>query len=110
MLGHTLDDMVDHAIMVLASADDVKIRGLVRDLALGWPNEPASAVSFALTSAAASLSDTISGQEKIENTAYQLAALVAADNFAIEQTMKQRPEARHLLHFWRRVDPYFLEL
>jgi len=110
MQGSTLDEMTDQAIAVLATGDNAKIKSLVRDLAMAWPNEPALSVSFALTSAAASLTDLVKGQTSVSATAYQLAALVAADVLAIEQAQKSRAEARHLLHFWRRVDPYFLDI
>jgi len=94
MQASILDEMTDHAIAV----------------AMNWPNEPALSVSFALTSAAASLTDIVKGQTSVSATAYQLAALAASDVLAIEQTMKGPAKARHLLHFWRRVDPYFLDL
>ena len=110
MQDSILDEMTDHAIAVLATGDNAKINALVRDLAMNWPNEPALAICFALTSAAASLTDIVKGQTSVSNTAYQLAALVAADVFAMEQSLKGPAKARHLLHFWRRVDPYFLNL
>ncbi len=110
MKASTLDDMTDHAVAALASAESEKINALVRDLAINWPNEPALSVSFAITSAAANLTDLVKDQRAISDVAYKLAALVAADVLAIEQTYQGRAQARHLLHFWRRVDPYFLDL
>ncbi len=110
MQANILDDMTDQAVAVLATGDNKSIAGLVRDLAVNWPNEPALAVSFALTSAAASLTDLVKGQTTVSNTAYELAALVAADVLAIEQMGQTPAKARHLLHYWRRVDPYFLDL
>lgn len=105
-----LDEMTDKAIAVLATGESAKINALVRDLAIEWPNEPALSVSFALTSAAASLADIVQGQTSVSAKGYQLAALAASDVLAVEQTMKGPAKARHLLHFWRRVDPYFLDL
>lgn len=107
-----LDLMIELAVACLASEDHHEIRGLVRSMAQRWPNEPALAIAFALTSAAASYEDVIDSDTdtKTGHMGYRLAALVAADVFAIE-SMGQAPATGHnLLHFWRRVDPYFLDL
>ena len=110
MRDDTLNSMTDQAIAVLATGDNAKIRALVRDLAMAWPNEPALSISFAITSAAATLTDIVKDKTTVSNTAYQLSALVSADIFAIEQMGLQPARAHHLMHFWRRVDPYFLNL
>ena len=86
--------------------------GLVHRLAREWPNEPALSVAFALTCAAANIEDVIkdAASARAAAFAYKLAALLAADIHAV-QAMGQVPaKASDLLHFWRRVDPYFLNL
>lgn len=106
------DSMVDYAAECLACGDDQKIGRLVSDLANRWPEEPALAVAFAITSAAAVIEDMMNDppSRAAVNQGYRLAALVAADIHAI-QAMGHIPAVGHdLLHFWRRVDPYFNRL
>lgn len=81
-------------------------------MAEAWPNEPALEIAFALTTAAATLEDLIdaSSSGRAVLLGYKLAALVSADIYALE-AMKRFPATGHdLLHFWRRVDPYFLNI
>ena len=85
---------------------------MVRQMALRWPNEPALSLAFAVTSAAATFEDIVDSEMSKQSArkGYRLAALVSADVFAV-QAMGQVPAmTRDLLHFWRRVDPYFLNL
>jgi hypothetical protein len=105
-----LDQMIAFAIEVLASGDDHRIGGLVRMMAHEFPNEPALALCFALTSAASALEDIFDEEKASADRAYRLAALVAADVLAVEAMGQTQAKTGHLLHFWRRVDPYFLNL
>lgn len=108
----TTDLMIEYAVACLAAEDHQDIAGMVRRMAQRWPNEPALAIAFAVTSAASTFEDMVDTQtaQQTAQTAYRLAALVSADVFAIE-AMGQAPAQGHdLLHFWRRVDPYFLNL
>jgi hypothetical protein len=110
MRRSTLDLMTEYAISCLASDDHLKIRNMVQHIAQTWPSEPALAVAFAVTSAASHIDDSFVSEssKKLTHWGYQLAAMVAADVFAIE-AMGQAPATGHdLLHFWRRFDPYFL--
>lgn len=105
-----LDEMIVFAVAELASGDVVRINQLVRKMARTWETETALSICFALTSAASSLEDQFQNQEAYARRAYKLSSLLAADIYAIE-TMGQSPaQAHHLLQFWRRTDPYFLEL
>lgn len=113
MSDDQLDRMIEYSVNVLATENPKQIGSLVRDLATKWPSQPASAIAFALTSAASSLEDMIETDERSFGTvlrAYKLAALVAADIFALEQMGIYPSTGADLLHFWRRVDPYFLHL
>ena len=85
---------------------------MVRRMAQQWPAEPALAIVFAITSAAASLEDMVdtTSARGSAQRGYQLAALVAADVYALEAMGKAPVVGQDLLHFWRRVDPYFLKL
>ena len=106
------DQMTEHALSSLASGDEEKLRKLVYSMAMRWPGEPALHIAFAITSAAASLEDVLHGTSvtNAASTGYRLAALVAADTYAIVCMGKPNPVGTDLLHFWRRVDPYFLRL
>ena len=105
-----LDQMVSFATEALASGDDVRISRLVRDLATEWPQEPALSISFALTSAASALEEILSEHQGPVNRAYRMAALAAADILAVEAMGQSPAKTENLLHFWRRVDPYFLKV
>ncbi|MCF2871367.1 hypothetical protein L0664_09855 [Octadecabacter sp. G9-8] len=105
-----LDLMIEYAVACLATEDHRKIRKLVREMAQRWPNEKALAIAFSITSAAATFEDILDSTDAIATAqvGYQMAALVSADAFAVE-AMGQAPAfGQDLLHFWRRVDPYFL--
>lgn len=104
--------MIERATHCLSSGDTRAIGALVHRLAREWPGEPALSVAFALTCAASNLEDVIKDPATARSVAmaYKLAALLAADIHAV-QAMGQVPaKASDLLHFWRRVDPYFLNL
>lgn len=108
-----IDDMIAFVLEELLSGSDERRRSLVRVTCARWPGVPALAVPFALTSAAAMIEDNFREPptaQRAEITAYRLAALVAADIYAVESMGHKPATARDLLHFWRRVDPYFLEL
>ncbi len=113
MRKDTVDQMIAFALEELLSCELARQRGLVRAMAQRWPGQPALAIAFAITNAAAMTSDNFDQagpQSEMGNRAYQLAALVSADIFAIESMGTSPALARDLLHFWRRVDPYFLEI
>ena len=107
-----LDRMIEVAVERLAQSNPQNSRKLVRDLANAWPNEPALSIVFAVTSAAASLEDMIDTPKSLRSAqlGYKLAALMSADVFALEAMGRRPALGRDLLHFWRRVDPYFLEI
>jgi len=108
-----IDEMIEFALEELLAGSDTRRRGLVRSLCLRWPEEPALAVVFALTSAASMLEDNVRPDEPTAGSgpaAYKLAAVLAADIFALESMGQVPAKAHDLLHFWRRVDRYFLDL
>ncbi|WP_368185931.1 hypothetical protein [Aestuariibius sp. HNIBRBA575] len=104
--------MVEFVIEELASGQSFRVARLVRALARKWPGEKALMISFALTNAASELEDLVSGDSSAASAerAYRLAALVAGDVLAIEAMGRDVVLGRDLLHYWRRVDPYFLNL
>ena len=104
-----VDQMIEFSVAELASNDLVRINRLVRGLAERWENEPALSICFAMTSAASILADQFQGQEKFERRAYLLSSLVAADLFALEALGQSPTKGHHLLAFWRRADPFFLQ-
>ena len=108
----TLDLMIETAVACLAAEDHQDIAKLVRTLAQRWPQEPALSIAFALTSAAAAVEDVVDSPDTTAaaHKGYRLAALVAADIFALESIGQVPATGQDLLHFWRRVDPYFLNL
>ncbi|PWE32622.1 hypothetical protein DDZ14_09525 [Maritimibacter sp. 55A14] len=108
-----LDAMTEHAIAELLSGSDARRRALVRDMVQRWPGESALKLIFALTSAAAEIEDMFGSDgesHRAHALGYKLSALLAADVYALEAMGPTPVRARYLLHFWRRVDPYFLEL
>ncbi len=108
-----IDDMIAFALEELISGSNKRRRALVRKMCIKWPDEPALAVVFALTSAAATAEDNIRQETATSGMgpfAYKLAAMLAADIYALESMGHSPARARDLLHFWRRVDGYFLEL
>ncbi len=108
----TVDQMIEFSVAELASGDGRRIGALVRSLANRWPDDKALLIAFALTSAAGLTADFLrSGPgDGSPERAYKLAALVAADVLAVESLGQSPVRGRHLLQFWRRVDPYFLNL
>ena len=108
-----MDEMIDFAVTELTSGDSERRRAMVRKMAEQWPEEPALALVYALTSATETIEDQTSGKAKSDPVVplgYRLSALISADVHAV-QSMGQIPSvARDLLHFWRRVDPLFLRL
>lgn len=112
MRNSDLDEMIEFAVERLAQEDPRSSRKLVRDLATIWPSQPALSIVFALTTAAATLQDVVDSRASKEATqsGYKLAALVASDIFALEAMGHCPATGQDLLHFWRRVDPYFLNL
>lgn len=107
---HRLDQMIATAAEALAGASPGGLQTLVLKLATHWPNEPALAICFALTSAAAEVEDLLAEQDKAAKATYRMAALVAADILAVEAMGQQPARAHHLLHFWRRAGPGYLNL
>lgn len=106
------EKMTEFAIAALSSADEQNIRGLVRQMAERWPDEKALLICFALTCAASNLEDLMRPSTVAVTPAigYKFAALVAADILASESIGINPVRGADLLHFWRRVDPYFLAL
>lgn len=111
MQQQSLDAMIAFAVAELASADARRTGRLVRSLVQQFPQEKALMLCFALTSAAAAVEDVVlhGGTGVSPTLGYKLAALVAADVLAVEALTGRSAMADDLLHFWRRVDPYFLE-
>lgn len=111
MAGAPIDDMIAFALEELLVGDSARQMALVRQMCLRWADVPALSVSFALTSAAAMIDDTLSSQGgSTENAAraYRMAAIFAADVYAAESLVHRPAKAHDLLHFWRRVDPYYM--
>ena len=112
MRNSDLDQMIEFATERLARDDHNQSSRLVRDMAAAWPTEPALAIVFSLASAAAALEDMVDTQASTLSAqfGYKLAALISADVFALEAMGHCPATGQDLLHFWRRVDPYFLNL
>ncbi len=108
-----IDEMIEYALEELMAGEDGRRRGLVRHMCLKFPSEPALSLVFALTSAGAMIEDNLvrDGESgDVAPLAYKLAAVLAGDIYAVESMGHQPARTRDLLHFWRRVDGYFLEL
>jgi hypothetical protein len=109
----TLDAMVEFVMEEMLSGDDARRRAMVRNLADRWPGESALALSYAITSATASLEDSFgaaAAEDPVVPLGYRLSALVSADIHALQQMGLVPAQAEDLLQFWRRVDPDYLRL
>lgn len=107
-----LDQMVEFATEALLSGDASRRRALVRRMAERWPEEPALALAFAVTSATEGIEEAFGGAsgEPAVPLGYRLSALVSADIHTLQAMGLMPSLAGDLLHFWRRVDPLFLRL
>lgn len=107
-----LDLMTEFALERLASNDRGRINALVRQMAEKWPHLPALGICFSITQAASTLESFISDQssERSASRAYKLAALVAADVLALEAMGGRSVTGHDLLHYWQRLDPFFLKI
>ena len=104
-----LDLMIEFAMEEMLSGNAARKRAMVRKMAERWPQEPALALVYAVTSATEAIEDQ-SESDPVVSLGYRLSALISADVHAV-QSMGQIPSmAMDLLHFWRRVDPLFLRL
>lgn len=106
-----IDEMIAFALEELLAGDGARQLKLVRRICLHWPEAPALSVSFALTSAAAMIGDTLGSDGADTESgarAYRMAAIFAADVYAAESLLQRPAKAHDLLHFWRRVDPYYM--
>ncbi len=111
MKADQLDEMIELALECLLSGDDPRRRALVRTMVTRWPDAPAMQIVFTLTAAGAAVEDTFgSSVDGASALAYKLAAVLSADVFALNEMGRCPAKACDLLHFWRRVDPYFLAL
>jgi hypothetical protein len=105
--------MIEFAMEEMLSGNSQRKRAMVRRMAEQWPEEPALALVYAVTSATEAIEDSfgdVAEQDPVIPLGYRLSALISADVHAV-QSMGQMPSiAEDLLHFWRRVDPLFLRI
>lgn len=107
-----LDEMIEFAMEEMLSGNSQRKRAMVRRMAERWPDQPALALVYAVTSATETIEDTYADEveDPVIPLGYRLSAMISADVHAV-QSMGQNPSiAGDLLHFWRRVDPLFLRL
>ena len=105
--------MIAFAKLELSSGDNDRRRLLVPKMAQTWPEEPALALVYAVTSATESIADkdnTKKNTNPLVTLGYKLSALVAADVHAVHSMGLIPSKSSDLLQFWRRVDPLFLRL
>ncbi len=108
-----LDEMIAFAKAELLSGNTQRKQAMVREMAEKWPDEPALALVYAVTSATGAIEDMTRGRKGDESAiplGYRLSALISADVHAVQSMGQMPPVAGDLLHFWRRVDPHFLRL
>lgn len=109
MQAITADDQTHFAMERLLEGP-ASWRGLVRDMVRRWPDRPAAEPGFALCYAASAIEGLFeTGSPAHEGSAqgYKLAALLAADLYAMERLGLPRDRARDFLTYWK-IDPYFL--
>jgi hypothetical protein len=113
MQTEDMEALVAFAIERLLSGKPAIRRAAVRDMAAAWPDVPALGLVFALTDAAARIDAVLAEDAESKGAArmgYRMAALLAADVFAIEQSGTCPVGAADLRAYWENRDPYFLDL
>lgn len=111
MPAATIDQIIEYALEELLSDDQDRRQGIIRNICQKWPSEPALSVVFALTNAASMVEDNLTKTHANDDlclATYKMVALLAADIYAADAIGHSPVLAKDLLHFWRRVDSYFL--
>jgi len=107
-----IDHMTEFAIAGLLAAPD-GWRSIVRDIAARWPDVPPLEITFVLVSAAEAISDLLAVDDPSRDVgahAWRVAALLAADVYAMERLGLPRETAADLFAYWKRYDSFFLNL
>ena len=102
--------MIAFALTDLAAGERAQLNTLILRMVRKWPSQPALSICFAITSASSALAENVATADVLTSRAYKLTSLLAADIFAIESMGQVPVKGHHLLHFWTRTDPYFLDL
>ncbi|MGO4914098.1 hypothetical protein [Pseudogemmobacter sp. W21_MBD1_M6] len=112
MATETIEQMTHFAIEhVLANANGW--RSVVRELVRLWPTVDIEDIPFAVVSAAAAIEgmfDQSSPSRKVSARAYQMAALLGTDMYAMRHLGLRMETAQDLASYWADHDPYFLTL
>lgn len=107
-----LDAMTEFCIERLLSGAD-GWRSVVRDMAARWPDAPPMDMVFALVAAAEAIAGLFgpAGPARESATqAWRLAALLALDVYAMQQSGHPGARASDCVDYWRNKDRYFLDL
>ena len=106
------DPMTHFAIEHLMGRSD-GWRSLVREMVRLWPTVEILELCFAIVSAASAIDemfDETSPSRSVSAKAYELAALLAADLYAMKYRGLKGHTAQDLANYWADHDPYFLTL
>lgn len=108
-----IDEMVEFSLIRLSERPDGH-RSVTRELVKRWPDVDGLQIVFVLVSAGHAVEkifarDARFTSDEVEQ-AFRLAALVSVDLFALRIEGQLAPTGADLLDYWRKSDPYFLDL
>jgi len=106
-------DQMTHFIIAALNLGGGGWKSACRDLVNKWPDAQGLEICFAFSAAASAIESNFNGNSparELSNHAYRLAALIAADMFAMQSIGGYGTQARDLYKYWQDHDDYFLKL
>ncbi len=104
-----MDDRIEFVVQVLVTGQG-DLRGMVRRLATGWPDEPALDILHVIALAAGNLERTLTGDDlsRIAAEAWRMATLVGVDLAMMRRLGLPHDTGADLLAYWKVHDRFFL--
>ena len=105
-----MENRIEFVVGVLVTGRG-DLRRMVRDLALGWPQEPALDIIHVIALAAGTLDRTLSGEHLMRATgeAWRMAGLVGVDLAMMRRLGLPHDTGADLLAYWKVHDRFFLD-
>ena len=105
-----LNEMTSYALHELETKKLKNYGILVICMCKKWPNAPALSIVYSLTYVAVTLGKDKKRKKSLgarKDIVFKMAALVAADIYAVEGIRQAPAKASDLLYFWRRIEPLY---
>ena len=106
-------DQMTHFIIAALHQDSDGWKSVCRDLVNHWDDAQGLEICFAFSAAASAIESNFNGNSparELSSHAYRLAALIAADIFAMQAIGGFGTQAKDLYRYWQENDDYFLQL